>query len=411
MRRDGRLRLLTDRARLWHDDLRGDLAARVLRLEGGNAGYPLYDAIRARGPLVRSRRGLLFTASHAVASQVLRSDDFGAVPTMVSRQPREGADEPVHPLDDSFISFDPPRHTALRALVAPWFTRNRLPELTAHITQTVDDCLQRLDPARPVDLIESFAEPIPVATICHLLGLPPTDSPRFIGWGHALAAVLDGPRTRRDLLRTQHVITDMTAYFRQLIRQPQRSNGLVAELVRHCPHDLAARDIIATCEMLLLGGFATTVNLIGNAIHALLNHPDQRTACIGDYANAIEEALRYEPPLQYTVRITKTATHLDSHPVARRTPIVILLAGANRDPAVFENPTRFDTTRTNTRMHVAFGAGIHFCLGATLARAEATIALNHLFQRYPDLSAAAPSTRRSTRVLRGFAHLPVRLAP
>lgn len=415
MRSDGRLSHTAARARLWADDLRGDLGARLLRLPPGSDGHALHDAIRGQGPFVRSRRGLLFTASYAAGSHVLRSDAFGVAPTGVSRHDTDsdGALQ-VHPLDDAFLRFDPPRHTQLRRLVTPGFSHRRLGELTARIEQTADGLLDRLASRPHADLVSEYAEPIPIHTICHLLGLPPADAPRFTAWGRLLATVLDGPRTPRATQRLHRVIADMSGYFQHRIRHPAAADGeaLIDALARRCPADLAAEDVIATSGMLLLGGFTTTAHLIGNAAHALLRQPSGTDARHHTgHADVVEESLRHDSPVRYTVRVARTDTEVCAHPIRSGTPVVVLLAGANRDPAVFQHPHAFDTSRTNARSHLAFGAGIHFCLGAALARVQAETALTKLFDRFPHARLDGPVRMQPSRVLHGPTRLPVRLSP
>lgn len=408
------LRLAADRARLRVDDrILGDLGARVLRLPPGGNGYPLYDAIRARGDIVPSRRGLAFTASHTVASRILRSTaEFGAVPTGVSRKRSDGL---VHPLDDAFLVMDPPRHTALRAVVAPAFSRSAIATLATHIEETVDRLLDNLPHGKVIDLVDAFIEPIPTSTICRLLGLPPTDIPRFVAWGRILTTLVDGPRTPAEAQRTRAVLTEMTHYLRRRIHRPDpaRPAGeqLLDHLARRCPADLTALDTVATAGMLLLGGFTTTVNLLGNAILALQQHPRHQPDSRSAADAAAEEALRFDSPVQYVVRVAKTTTTIGTQPLPAGTPVVVLLAGANRDPKVFDRPNQFDPGRPNARAHLALGAGIHFCLGAALARLEAGIALHHLYRRYTVRLAGPDIHRTPSRGLRGLAHLPVRLTP
>lgn len=412
MRPHSRLRYASERAGLWADDrLHRDPCARLLRLPPGRDPYPVYEAVRARGDLVHSRRGLAVTASYSTASSVLRSAEFGAVPT-TRRPARPADDDPVHPLDDAFLSLDPPRHTRLRSLVAPYFTPARTRLMTAHIEETVADRLHDLHRhgGGPVDLVDAFAASIPASTICHLMGLPQADMPRITAWGQMLARVVDGPRTPAEARHTRRVIEEMTRYFRhRLVRPgPGGGGGLLEVLADRCPADLTARDAVATAGMLLLGGHATTVNLIGSAIAAVLAHPhvdvDSR-----DAADAVvAETLRWDPPVQYTVRAARQETAVNGVTLAAGTRVVVLLAGAGRDPAVFSRPAVFDPGRGNARQHLGFGAGIHYCLGATLARLEAGAAIAQLYDTYA-VRLAGPAERSPSRCLRGLARLPVYL--
>jgi cytochrome P450 len=402
--------LLAARIRLLQDDLRGDLGAHILRLRPGTDGYASYAAVRARGPLVRSRRGLLFTATWTTANAVLRSGDFGTVPTMVSGQNGNRVTEDlVHPLDEAFFSLDPPRHTELRATVAPWFTRDRLQKVTEHLEEDIDARLRGLAGRGSVDLVSTLAEPVPVTTVCRLLSLPVEDMPLITRWGRHVAALLDGPRTRADVRRIQRVYTEMTRYFRLHASAGRSTEGLMTGLTERCPGLLSERDVIATCGMMLLAGFVTTVNLIGNALQALLQEPRRREEAAGNWAAVVEETLRHSSPVQYVVRRARTTTEVDGHKVTAGTPVVVLLAGANRDPAVFERPDDFEVNRPGPSRHLDFGAGIHYCLGATLARTEAQTVLRRFFEYYPDATPAAGRVARPSRVLYGPARLPVHL--
>ncbi|GAB3837468.1 cytochrome P450 [Kribbella italica] len=261
-----------------------------------------------------------------------------------------------------------------------------------------------------VDLIPHFAEVVPLWTICHLLGLPVEDAHRFAAWAKLFARLLDGPRSSRDRRRSDAAVAQMTAYFRQRIGSgPTAERTLIDELVRRCPAELSERDVVATCEMLLLGGFATTVNLIGNSLFRVLSAggslspPDH-------LPSVVEESLRYDSPVQYTVRVAKRDAELAGQLVAARTPIIVLLAGANRDPQVFAEPDRFLPGRPNAHQHLAFGAGPHYCIGASMSSREVSLALRQLFQRYPNMRLAGSQERLNSRVLRGFSRLDVTLA-
>ncbi|WP_024804997.1 cytochrome P450 [Nocardia sp. BMG51109] len=392
----------------------GDVGARILRLPPGADGHHLFREVRRRGPLVHSRKGLLFTASWTTANAILRSKDFGAVPTMVS-----GSNLPdwgnhlVHPLDDSFFSLDPPHHTRLRAAVAPWFARNSAPAWGTHIESVVDSCLDSLADRDSADLIRTLAEPVPVFTICRLLGVPAADLPTFTRWGHAITALMDGPRSDTEARRIRDVCAEMTDYFHRRItataHQPGQGEGLIAGLAARCPVDMAERDVVATSGMMLLAGFATTVNLIGSGLRILLADAGQRRAARGNWGAVVEETLRHASPVQYVVRRAIRPTRVQGIRVPAHTPVVILLAGANRDPSVFAHAEDFDPTRTDVGHHLTFGTGIHYCMGTALARAEAHAVLGRFFTRFPDAAPNGPATPRPSRVLHGPATLPVRL--
>jgi P450-derived glycosyltransferase activator len=407
--------MLLWRAVLQTQNLLGDPAGRVFARGPNTDPYPRYERVRAGGELVRSKLGVYLTASHALTNTVLRDSRFG-----VQTSAGQGRDEwqgahadksrPVHPIEDSFLSLDPPTHTRLRRLVAPWFTPRALRDRTERIEKIVARFLDELADRDRFDLIGDFAVRVPIQVICDLLGVPDAEYPRFVRWGAIVALALDSSWTLADYRRLRAALAEMSAFFTDLVARRRRNPGddVVSELA--ASDELTAADLLATVELLLVAGFETTVNLIGNgalellrddtARHWLLAHPDQAD-------DVVEEVLRYDPPVQFTMRLNHQPLTLAGTELPVDTGVVLLLAGANRDPAVFADPDRFDPTRPNNREHLAFSAGIHYCLGAGLARIEATAALRALFERYPDLRLAGPVRRRRSRNVRGVRVMPV----
>lgn len=401
--------LSLEKARLFSDVLRGDPGARILWAPPGSDRHRYYEKLRARGALATSRRGLLFTASHRSSQQVLTGSDFGPAPIGASARRRRATGDVtlVHPVDDSFLKLEPPRHTELRSLVAPVFHRRELTDLEPRIEKIVGHCLNSLPRDGGTDLITNYAEAVPMAMISHLLGLPATEAPRFAAWGNVLASLLDGARTAEERQRSRALVGEMTAYFRdRLSHADPQGPGLIAGMAQQCPERLSLREAIATCSMLLVGGFGTTTHLLGNTLHTLLRQPHLRPSD-GDYTAVIEESLRYDAPVQYVVRVAKTGTQLAGRAIDAGTPIVVLLAAANRDPQVFSDPHVFDPLRREPHRHLTFGAGIHFCIGAALARAEAAIAVQRFFERYPNACIAGKVAPLRSRALHGLRRLPV----
>ncbi|UGQ11308.1 cytochrome P450 [Yinghuangia sp. ASG 101] len=417
----GNLSLHRRKARLWTSAALGDPVSAVLCLPRGAAGYARYERIRERGDLVRGRSGLYMTASHRICDEVLRSDAFGAVPTTVSKvrlraspEEREGGPVLVHPLDDSFASVDPPDHTRLRKIVAPWFTPHALRSRRQFVEQVVAERLDRLAPTTSLDLISEFAVQVPSLVICDLLGLPTTDHDRFVRWGIEFGAIVDGARTPGEFRRTRALLDEMSRYFSALVEERRRHPGpdLVSRMVEAEREGAMTREgVVATSEALLIGGFVTTSNIIGNGVLALLAHPEQRevfTADLDQSDRVVEETLRLDAPAQYSVRIVRRACEVGGVELPVGTPVVTLLAAANRDPEVFPDPARFDLSRPNLREHLSFAAGIHYCIGAGLARMEGEIALRALFERFPLLRQTGPARYCPSRVIRGPMSLPMR---
>lgn len=389
----------------------GDPLFRMLIKRPNTTPYPIYERIRAQGDLCRSRLGgVHVTASHEIANAVLRDSRFGV---QVSRGagPDQGS-ALMNPIESSFLSLDPPRHTRLRRLVAPWFSPRALRDRTERIESIVSGFLDELADRERFDLIGDFAVRVPVQVICDLLGVPDSEYPRFLRWGAAVALSLDSTWTLSEYRRLRVALEEMHSFFGDLLadRRANPTGDLVSELAGTDQDDVTAADLVATAELLLVAGFETTVNLIGNATLELLRNDDARAWLLAHPDRAddvVEEVLRYDPPVQYTMRVAHEPVTLAGMRLAPGTPLVLVLAGASRDPHVFEQPERFDPARPNSRDHMAFSAGIHYCLGAGLARIEAAVALRALFQRYPDLHLAGPVKRRRSRNIHGVSRLPV----
>ncbi|MBW8484983.1 cytochrome P450 [Actinomadura parmotrematis] len=380
------------------------------------APYARYREIAARGPLARTAAGLWVTASYDLCGRVLRDPGFG-------HRPEGGAVWRTAPVRRrSFLTLDPPDHTRLRRLVGKAFTARLVERLRPRIAALVDELLGGL--RGEVDLIAGLAYPLPVILISELLGVPPEDRDRFKGWSDILARGLDpdfllppAELAARDAAREE-----FAAYFRGLAarRRAEPRDDLLSALVAVPPGDdaLTEEELLATCVLLLVAGHETTVNLIGNGTLALLRHPDQLAwlrAHPEAMPAAVEELLRYDPPVQLTLRTALADTELAGHEIAKGQLVLLLIGAANRDPAVFADPDRLDLARYldggasgPAARHLAFGLGIHFCLGAPLARLEGELALRGLLDRDPALLPGAPAYRANL-VLRGLAALPVAL--
>jgi cytochrome P450 len=357
------------------------------------------------GPLQWTPGGLWVTTSYDLCDRVLREPRFGHHPPG-GGMPR-GNDVPR-----SFLTLDPPDHTRLRRLVNKAFGARLIERLRPRIGAIVDELLT--DATGEVDLIAALAYPLPVIVISELLGVPPEDQERFKGWSDALARGLDPDflLPGHDLERRIRAREEFRAYFSELLdrRRAEPRDDLLSELVavRDGGDLLTTDELLATCVLLLVAGHETTVNLIGNGALALLRNPEQLAwfrAHPEAASTAVEELLRYDPPVQFTMRAALEDVSLGDVTIGQGELILLLTSAANRDPSVFPEPDRLDLSRTDNR-HLAFGLGIHFCLGAPLARLEGLIALTRLFQR--DLTLTAGTlTYRDNVVLRGLRSLPV----
>ncbi|MGK5111100.1 cytochrome P450 [Geodermatophilus sp. CPCC 205506] len=406
---------------------RGDPLARLLRDPAlREEPYAVHEQLRARGPLVSSALGPV-TTSHPVAQEVLRSDRFG-VGFDWSSAPRAlrwaldfgndpaatGVAEPP-----SMLVVDPPDHTRYRRLVSRAFTPRATAAAEPVVRRTaealLDDLAARAGRGEAVDLVAAYAEPLPVRVIAGLLGVPADREEDFLRWGGAAAATLDLGLPFRRSLAADRALRALHGYLREHFARLRRDPGedLVSRLVTATGDDaLSDRELHATVMLLLGAGFETTVNLLGNAVVLLDRHPDQWRALAADPAGwpgAVEEVLRYDSPVQVTGRTVRVDTELAGRALPAGSRVTLLLGAANRDPDVFPDPARFDVTRANARDHLAFSAGIHYCLGAGLARLEGVVGLQALTERFPHLRVAGRPVRRDLQTLRGFDHLPVTL--
>jgi cytochrome P450 len=402
---------------------RGEPLGRLLRDRGvRNEPHAVYEQLRARGPLPVGSLGPV-TTSHAVAGEVLRSDRFGvgwhwsAAPAPIRWALRFG-DEPdatgvAEP--PSMLVVDPPDHTRFRRLVNRAFTPRATAAFEPAVRRTADALLDALEQCNgEVDLVETYAAQLPVIVIADLLGVPVERREDFLRWGAAAAATLDPGLPFRRYVASERALRAMHAFLREHFARLRRpGKDLVSRLVG-LPEDeaLTDRELHATVMLLLGAGFETTMNLLGNAVVLLDAHRDQWDALRTDptgWDTAVEEVLRHDSPVQITGRTAKDDVELAGRRVRAGTRVTVLLGAANRDPEVFTDPARFDITRPNARDHLAFSAGIHYCVGAGLARMEGTIGLRMLTERFPRLRVSGRPVRRDLQTLRGFEVLPVNL--
>jgi len=401
---------------------RGDPVARLLRPAAKANPYPLYTGLRNRG-LSRSPLGIWATASHAVAASVLRDPRFSSSPV---HQP--GYRPPAYPDGDprgelpaaDLLTMDPPDHTRIRRLVSSAFTPRAIAGLEPWIRDLTVRLLEGADAAAGFDLIDTLAFPLPIAVICHLLGVPAEDQASFRVWGHDVATTLEPQTTPAAESRSRASELALTAYLRDLVgkRRADPDGSLLSALVAAEEEGdrLSAAELVSTALLLLIAGFETTVNLIGNGTVALLGGREQadrkQWQRLGEEPSllpgAVEELLRYDSPVQMTSRTATEDVDVDGTVIAKGASIIVAIGGANRDPDVFDQPDRVRIERPNASRHLAFSLGIHHCLGAALARLEGRIAVEELTRRYPELELAGTPVRRELLVLRGFESVPVR---
>jgi cytochrome P450 len=398
--------------------LRGDRVARLLHRPWRLDPYPVYAELRAAqraGGAVRSRTGLTAVATHASVEAVLRDRRLGVRLSDGRSRLGEG-DGPslMEPVDLSLLTIDPPDHTRLRRLAQPAFAPRRLAHYREVAEQVTGELLDAaLDRGGPFDLVAELASPLPIKVISALLDVPDVDSARFARWGLALGSSLDGVRSPSHVRELTRATDDLRALFGQLLEQRRAHPGedVISTLAGAVDGGTATPDeVLALAQLLLVAGFETTTNLIGNAVQAMHRTPGQWAALAADpslAATAVEETLRYDPPVQLTARFAHEDVEIGDLRLRRDSGVLVLMASANRDPEVHPDPDRFDLHREQAAPHLAFSGGAHYCLGAPLARLEGEVALRLLAERAPRLRPAGDPVPRVATVLRGPLHLPV----
>ena len=386
--------------------------------------YPAYAALRQthpvlRAPLPADGPGVWLLTRHADVERVLRGPEF-SVDRRRARVIREsGGPLPPSLLQEggglrSMLVMDPPDHTRIRKLVNKAFTPRRVAALRPRIEAIVNDLLAPLEGRAGFDVIDALGAPLPAIVIAELLGVPAEDHRRFKGWSSKLVNFLGTPRPEEVRDEFQQVFEALLDYLRSIIaarrREPQ--DDLISAMI-HAQEEsdaLSDAELLATSNLILLAGHETTTNLIGNGTRALLTHPDELARLRAEPAlmkSAIEELLRYDSPVQATVRVPIEKVEIGGHAIPEEALVVVLVGAANHDPAVFERPGELDLARS-PNPHLSFGFGAHFCLGAPLARLEADVAFQALLARFPKLALAdEPLRYRPNPILRGLEALPV----
>lgn len=382
--------------------------------------YPVFNEIRDRGPLLLPAANLAVFGGYHDCDAILRHPDSSndrMTSTVAQREVAAGV--PARPFGaPGFLFLDPPDHTRLRKLAQQAFSPRVVRELEPEIAGLIDALLAQLEPGVEFDVVADLAYPLPVAVICRLLGVPLADEPRFSRASALLAQGLDPfaaitGALPADMDERLEAGLWLRRYLGELVAQRREDprHDLISALIaaEEDGDQLSAEEIVATCNLLLIAGHETTVNLIANAVLALLRHPGQWTALAADPHRAAaiaEETLRYDPPVQLTSRIAAADLTIGEVTVPKGDVMMLITAAAQRDPGVYDRPDEFDPDRTPIR-HLAFGLGPHFCLGAPLARLEAVLALSALAAKFPDLRLTGEPVYKPNVTLRGPATLPV----
>jgi cytochrome P450 len=384
--------------------------------------YRICAEFRERGPFQLPGANVAVFSTYRDCDEVVRhpsSSSDRLKSTMARRALENGlAPRPVGP--PGFLFLDPPDHTRLRKLVSKAFAPKVVNALQPEIGALVDGLLDRVAEKGEFEVVEDFAYPLPVAVICRLLGVPVEDEPRFSRASAALAHSLDpflafNGQLQAGVEERQQAVRWLRDYFQGLIEERRSRpgddfiSGLIA--VEESGDQLSQDEIISTCNLLLIAGHETTVNLIGNAILAMLRNPIEWAALGADAGRApaiVEETLRYDPPVQTIGRIAADDMTIGGIEMPAGDVMMLLLAAAHRDPAEFDRPDTFDPDRGTLR-HLGFGRGAHYCLGAPLARLEAGAALSAVTARFPNARLDAEPQYKSNVTLRGLSELKVAL--
>ena len=382
--------------------------------------YPLYHRMRTTDPVHKSPLGMYVATRHADVSFVLKDQRFGKdyVGRVTRRLGAEALEEPIYKsMRHWMLVQDPPDHTRLRGLVVRAFTARRMEDMRPRIQAIVDRTLDRMIPMGHADLIADFAYRLPVIVICEMLGIPEADQEMFFSGARTGGRVLDPvPMSRAETDEANAGHLAIAEYFKGIfeLRRREPKDDLITQLVQaeEAGNKLTNEELIGNIILLFGAGHETTVNLIGNGLLALHRNPDQLALLKREpdrIANAIEEFLRYDSSVQATGRVALVDVMLGDTAIAKGENVLTLLGAANRDPAMYPDPDRLDITRTNIKPF-SFGGGIHFCLGAQLARIESDVAISTLLRRLPELRLDNVETPdwRPNFVLRGLRALPAR---
>ncbi len=388
--------------------------------------YPYYDRLRTEAPAYRSDTGQVVLTRYSDVFEVLRSNDVSRdveanaildesdeIAVRRHNRRRGGA--------KSILNLDPPDHTRLRRLVSKAFTPRAIEQLRPRIERMVDDVLDVAAERGSIELIDDLAFPVPFQVISELLEMPTERAEELRDWSQTLTVGLEPTATMADLDAAEAAINNLVPYLIEIIEHRRGNPGddlLSALLAVEDEGDtLSYEELISFVVLLYVAGHETTVNLIGNGVLALLRHPDQLDKWRHDPsldATAVDELLRYDGPVQHTVRVamspmTFAGASGETITVEPGQTMLTVLGAANHDPAMFEHPHRLVLDRPNAGRHTAFSAGVHYCLGASLAKLEATVAITHLIRRFEHIELAGEPHWRDRITIRGVDRLPLKI--
>ena len=370
--------------------------------------YPVLAQLRSHGkPLWHEEMQLWLAATHADASAVLRSKTLGRIYT--PQEPHEMCETFNWLHADSIMENEGTKHTRLRALVSKAFNRGQIERLAPRIENIVTELLDLCAEKKEFDLLADYAEPLPVRVIAELLGVSPTDEVNLRPWSQAIVKMYEFDVTEAEERAAEKASAEFAEMIKEMVedRKKNPTEDLVSELARveEAGEKLTLRELIATCVLLLNAGHEASVNAFGNGFVAVMNDERAYRKITSDpraiTETATEEFLRFDAPLQLFERTATSDTEINGVVIKENQKIAALLGSANRDEIVFDNPNQIELQRTPNN-HIAFGGGIHFCLGAPLARLEMSRSIPAFFERFPNIQLVEKPTHRSSFVLRGY---------
>ncbi|MFF7286735.1 cytochrome P450 [Streptomyces griseorubiginosus] len=383
--------------------------------------YPAYAELRAKGRVQYFEpTNQWLVPHHADVSALLRDRRLGRTyqhrftHEEFGRTAPQAEHEPFHTLNDhGMLDLEPPDHTRIRRLVSKAFTPRTVERLVPYVTGLAGELVDRLVEAGGGDLLRDVAEPLPVAVIAEMLGIPESDRAPLRPWSADICGMYELNPSEDTAARAVRASVEFTEYLRELIaeRRGKPGDDLISGLIAAYDEGdrLTEQEMISTCVLLLNAGHEATVNATVNGWYALFRNPEQLAALRADHSlvpRAVEELMRYDTPLQLFERWVLDEIEIDGTTVPRGAEIALLFGSANHDPAVFAHPERLDLTRADNP-HISFSAGIHYCIGAPLARIELTASMRALLEKAPTLTLAEPPERKPNFVIRGLEGLSV----
>ena len=383
--------------------------------------YPFYAELRKHSPIVYSKTlETFFVGRYETCNMILKEKKFGhtsydseALTLIYDRYIKEYGDKHPKMKRKSLLFLNPPDHTRIRNLVSRSFTPRSIEQLRPFIEKLSEDLLRR-NGGNEIDLITDFAAPLPAYVIAKLMGVPESDMPMFKILSDKFAKLLDPISSDDEVYHGYIAKGELGKYFNELIEKKKRDpmDDLLSGMVRDVEggYNITVEELLTLCSLLLVAGHETTTNLIGNGFYALMKNRDQMEMLVEDRSlikNAIEEMLRYDPPVQMVERVPMMDdVSIEGQVVPKNKPVAVMVGSANRDEAIFNEPDKFDITRKDIK-HLSFSEGIHYCLGAPLARFEGAIAFNKILDHMKGVKMIEEPKYRGNFNIRGLEHLKI----